>query len=221
MYCKYCKVNVDTAYDVCPLCKNPLEGTPSSVPPFPERKPRKKKSPVTFKGIYAAFTLPVIFICVLLNILLPHKYLWALMAAIGFLYVYLTIKTTVFYKGAGGAKIFSQTIMLTLLTVSIQYIFHMPEWAFSFGIPVIVITSLIMHVLLVGVFHKKKGNQYLRYMWLTSMVGVIPAILLACGLCSFAPLALASLAVSGVSLISLLIFTGRTIAEEIRKKSHL
>lgn len=221
MYCKHCNVNVNTAYDECPLCHAPLEGEPSEVAPYPERQKRKNKRPITFAGIYNSIAWPIILVCIVLNAVLPHDYLWALMVAIGALYVFFTFKTTIFYKGVGGAKVFSQTIMLTLLVISVQYIFKTSEWAFSFAIPVISMSSVAMHLVLVGIFHKKKGNQYLRYMWLTSLVGVLSAIMVAAGVVTFPYLAYSAFAVSAVSVIALLVFTGRTIEDEIKKKSHI
>ncbi len=221
MYCKHCNVNVDTAYDECPLCHAPLEGEPAVVSPYPEKQKRKNNRPVTFAGVYNAVAIPVLLVCIILNVVLPHKYLWALMVGIGLLYVYFTFKTTVFYKGVGGAKVFSQTIMLTILVVCIQYIFKTSEWAFTFAIPVISLLSVIMHLLLVCIFHRKRGNQYMRYMWLTSLVGFLPAIMYAAGIVEFPYLALTAFIVSAISVIALLVFTGRDIAEEVKKKSHI
>lgn len=222
MYCKECKVNVDGAYTICPLCKAPLEGTPADNPPFIKRKPRKKRSPVTAKGVYLVFALPVIIICIALNIVLPHRYIWAGFAVLAVIYGYLTLKTTVFYKGPGGAKVFSQTFMLSILCIAAQYIFRTAEWAFSFAVPSICILALLSHLVGYAAYRRQnKGRQYFRYMWLTSLIGFLPVIALYADVCDFVYLPLIAMCISGITVIILVIGSGRVIAEEIKKKSHI
>ncbi|MEG2457245.1 MAG: DUF6320 domain-containing protein, partial [Clostridia bacterium] len=180
MYCKYCNINVETSYPICPICKNKLEGTPLDVSVFPERKPRKLRAPVTFTGIYFFVAVAIIAICVSINIYRPARYIWSLMVAVLLLYIFLLIKHSIMYKGTGGSKIFVQTLTLSGLVIVIQYLFHMKEWAFSYGLPSIVLCSLGINILFVSIFNKK-SRDYVRYMTYTTLIGFIPAILELCG----------------------------------------
>ena len=117
MYCKNCGVHVDGIYDVCPLCKSPLEGEPAERPLYPEKHIRKIGHPVTFSSVYLLVALSINVICIAVNLTVARKYLWCVFALILTLYGYFTLKTTVFYKGPSGAKVFSQTLMLSVIFI--------------------------------------------------------------------------------------------------------
>lgn len=221
MYCKNCNVNVDGVYDVCPLCKSPLEGEPAARPPYPEKHLRKLGRPVTFSGVYSGVAAILLIVCFAVNFALPHKYIWSVFALILTLYGYFTLKTTVFYKGPDGAKLFSQTLMLSVIYVTVQYVFKTKEWCFAYAMPITIILSLIMHIVLVGVFHKRKGNSFFRYMWMTCLLGIVPAALVAAGICTEIILPMVAFGISMITLMFLVIFTGRTIFNEIKKKTHI
>ena len=175
MYCKNCGVHVDGIYDVCHLCKSPLEGEPAERPLYPEKHIRKIGHPVTFSSVYLIVALSINVICIAVNLTIARKYLWCVFALILTLYGYFTLKTTVFYKGPSGAKVFSQTLMLSVIFITAQYIFKTKEWCFAYAMPVTVISSLALHLVFVGAFRKRKGKSFFRYMWKASLLGIVPA----------------------------------------------
>lgn len=221
-YCKRCNVRVNGTNETCPLCKAPMEGVAEPFPPYPEKKAtRSKNRPITFTGVYVSLAILVLIICFALNFALPHRYIWSVFALILILYGYFTLKTTVFYKGPHGAKVFSQTLCLCVIFITAQYVFRTGEWAFAYAIPATVVISLALHLLFVGVFHKRRGNSFFRYMWLTCLLGALPAITVLAGVCTKIILPMIAFGISMITLMFLIAFTGRTIADEIRKKSHI
>lgn len=221
MYCKNCGVRVDGSYDVCPLCKAPLEGEPAVRSLYPEKRIRKSGHPVSIAGIYFIVAVQVMVISIALNLTVSTKYPWSVFALILTLYGYFTLKTTVFYKGPDGAKVFSQTLMLSVIFITAQYVFKTTEWCFAYAMPITIMVSLALHLILVGVFHKRKGNSFFRYMWMTCLLGIIPAILVAVGVCTKIVLPMVAFGISMITLIFLVAFTGRTIYGEIKKKTHI
>lgn len=220
MYCKYCNVNVNTDFDVCPLCKNKLEGTPLAEPVFPPRKPRKLRASATFSSIYIFITLSIVAICAAINILSDSKYAWSIMVFVALMYVYFLIKYSIMYKGTGGSKIFIQTTTLWLLGVAIQYIFKTPEWIWSYGLPIIVLISFAIYIIFVSIFNKR-SRDYVRYMTYTTFLGMLPAILYCANVFDYSALSSASAVVSVVMLMGLLFFSRKIIFAEFQKKGHL
>lgn len=221
MYCKNCGVHVDGIYDVCPLCKSPLEGEPAERPLYPEKHIRKIGHPVTFSSVYLIVALLINVICIAANLTVARKYLWCVFALILTLYGYFTLKTTVFYKGPNGAKVFSQTLMLSVIFITAQYIFKTKEWCFAYAMPVTIISSLALHLVFVGAFRKRKGNSFFRYMWMTCLLGIVPAAAVTAGACTEIILPMVAFGISMITLIFLVAFTGRTIYNEIKKKTHI
>lgn len=160
MYCKNCGVHVDGIYDVCPLCKSPLEGEPAERPLYPEKHIRKIGHPVTFSSVYLIVALLINVICIAVNLTVARKYLWCVFALILTLYGYFTLKTTVFYKGPNGAKVFSQTLMLSVIFITAQYIFKTKEWCFAYAMPVTVISSLALHLVFSALSAKEKASRF-------------------------------------------------------------
>lgn len=219
MYCKYCKIEVESSLTTCPLCKNKLEGEPLDIPVFLPRKPRKKHFPTSFTGLYFYIMISITLVCIAVNALVPSEYVWSLMAFLTLLYVYTTLKHTVLYKGSGGSKIFTQTLALSVLFISAQYIFKMPEWAFSYGIPAVVISSLLMQTLFVSIYHKK-SNGYVRYITYTSLIGFIPIIIDAFTHFDFSILADVCALISAVAFLGVMLLAGKTVLAEMNKKGH-
>lgn len=221
MYCKNCGVHVDGIYDVCPLCKSPLEGEPAERPLYPEKHIRKIGHPVTFSSVYLIVALSINVICIAVNLTVARKYLWCVFALILTLYGYFTLKTTVFYKGPNGAKVFSQTLMLSVIFITAQYVFKTKEWCFAYAMPVTVISSLALHLVFFGAFRKRKGNSFFRYMWMTCLLGIVPAAAVMASVCTEIILPMVAFGISMITLIFLVAFTGRTIYNEIKKKTHI
>lgn len=221
MYCKNCGVHVDGIYDVCPLCKSPLEGEPAERPLYPEKHIRKIGHPVTFSSVYLIVALLINVICIAVNLTVARKYLWCVFALILTLYGYFTLKTTVFYKGPNGAKVFSQTLMLSVIFITAQYIFKTKEWCFAYAMPVTIISSLALHLVFVGAFRKRKGMSFFRYMWMTCLLGIVPAAAVMAGAGTEIILPMVAFGISMITLIFLVAFTGRTIYNEIKKKTHI
>ena len=87
--------------------------------------------------------------------------------------------------------------------------------------PVTVISSLALHLVFVGAFRKRKGNSFFRYMWMTCLLGIVPAAAVMAGACTEIILPMVAFGISMITLIFLVAFTGRTIYNEIKKKTHI
>jgi hypothetical protein len=136
------------------------------------------------------------------------------------LYVYETLKHTILYKGSGGSKIFTQTLALSVIAISSQYIFKMSEWAFSYGLPTIVIVSLAVQTLFVSIYNKKSEN-YVRYIMYTSLIGFIPICIDAVTKFDFNILSDVCAVISAVAFLGIMLLAGKTLLSEINKKSHI
>lgn len=220
MYCKYCNVHVETDYDVCPLCKNKLEGKPLAQPVFPPRKQRKLRNAPTFSCVYTFIMLSIFSICAAINIVVDSQYAWSVMVLVALLYVYFLIKYSIMYKGTGGSKIFIQTLTLWLLGVAIQYIFKTSEWIWSYGLPIIVLLSYAIYIIFVSIFNKR-SREYVRYMMYTTFLGMLPSILYCANVFDYSVLSTTSTVVSVVMLMGLLFFSRKIIYAEFQKKGHL
>lgn len=129
--------------------------------PVVSRKAYKKIGhPVTFSSVYLIVALVVNVICIAVNLTVARKYLWCVFALILTLYGYFTLKTTVFYKGPNGAKVFSQTLMLSVIFITAQYIFKTKEWCFAYAMPVTVISSLALHLVFSALSAKEKASRF-------------------------------------------------------------
>lgn len=129
--------------------------------PVVSRKAYKKSGhPVTFSSVYLIVALSINVICIAVNLTVVRKYLWCVFALILTLYGYFTLKTTVFYKGPNGAKVFSQTLMLSVIFITAQYIFKTKEWCFAYAMPVTVISSIALHLVFSALSAKEKASRF-------------------------------------------------------------
>ena len=81
-------------------------------------------------------------------------------------------------------RIHLQSLCAPFCEITAQYIFKTKEWCFAYAMPVTVISSLALHLVFVGAFRKRKGKSFFRYMWMTCLLGIVPAAAVMAGACT-------------------------------------
>lgn len=224
-YCKYCNLHYDTPLEHCLLCNNKLELTKEEETleqtyHYPEFQ-KKKNSRRFLLRLLALLGLIAIISCVYLDLLThTEKSLsWSryVISSISYLFLLLSIIT--------GAKKSIQKITysayLTLLfLVYLGSIGNSSVWSVDYVMPFgfIAINITILFFLLIK---KRRHHDYAIYSMITSIIGILPIILLFNHRLTYTWPTITCFFYSLTTFLGILIFSPEATKEELKRRLHL
>lgn len=223
MYCRRCNVTVNCTTDVCPLCHQPVDKekkkTEFSDLPSPKGSVKKQRLDI-FSKIYIPVALLAIAICLAVNIATDPTFMWSIMAMVSLVYVYYCVRFTFIAQGNFIARIFRQTIILTIIFVIVRLTVGGNHWIFITWLPIVYFLGETM----IGVYllmNRKVSRSKLTSLFVLAIFGVIP-------ICAAYVLDLSvkwpSMVATGVSvaiMTVLFVTCHRQILSQIRRYFHI
>lgn len=148
------------------------------------------------------------------------KYLWCVFALILTLYGYFTLKPPFLQRAERRKGVFANAD-------AVRHIHYGAVYFQNERVVLCLCDARNNHIVacpapcFVGAFRKRKGKSFFRYMWMTCLLGIVPAAAVMAGACTEIILPMVAFGISMITLIFLVAFTGRTIYNEIKKKTHI
>lgn len=217
-YCDRCKVNVRGSEAVCPLCENSLAGT-SCEEIYPE-------VPTVYKQFNAYFKL-LIFLtiagcvgCVGVNILLPQSGYWSVLVLLGAVSFWITLAIAVRNKDNIAKDITIWVIIISLLSVIWDWSTGWHGWSLNFSFPIAWSMAMVSLTIIAKVM-KLRGEDYIIYLVVDALFGLAPIIFYAAGLIDVMIPSILCMALSVLSVSTLILFERKNIMDEIKKNFHL
>ncbi|MGE4548478.1 MAG: DUF6320 domain-containing protein [Intestinibacillus sp.] len=216
-YCPNCKVSVSGMPARCPLCQSGLtgEGTMSSFPP-----PLQQRTRQFFLRLLIFLSVAGALICVLINTLLPRTGAWSLFVVAGIACLWLSLGVAIRKRRSLLKNITWQAILLSTLAIVWDISTGWRAWSVNFVVPCIFLANMLLTPLLARLM-RMPTSAYLVYFCLVFTFGLIPAAFLLTGLVSVWLPSFLSVACSGISLLALCVFGGRTMLDELHRRFHL
>lgn len=217
-YCRNCKVNVDGKKSRCPLCQGELTGEPGEemYPAF--ANPRFGTSFLVKLISFIAISAAVI--CVVTDFLMTEHLSWSVISVAGIICAWLTTTVAVTYRKRVLKNITWQLFLITALSVLWDKFTGWYGWSLDFVLPCASVCAMGSIVLL-AIILKMKTSQYLLYMIIGGLYGLLPFVCIAAG---FVRVKYPSAICSGISVIfiaALLIFRGRSAKAEMERRLHI
>ena len=216
-YCPKCKVSVAGRPTRCPLCQGPLtgEGTPS---PFPPAQPQRTRQFVLRLIIF--LSVAAALICVLVNMLLPRTGAWSLFVLAGIGCLWLSLAVAIRKRRSLLKNITWQCMLFNALAIMWDVFTGWHRWSVNFVVPCIFLVTMLLTPLLARLL-RMPTSAFLVYFGLVFTFGLIPLAFLLTGLVTVPLPSALSVGFSGLSLVALIVFGGRTMLEELHRRFHL
>ena len=219
--CPYCKVGIAGDLVKCPLCQSKLTGT-GEDPCYPKFEAQKKRSIIYKIQLFLAWMLLIVGIGLdfMVGLRLPGypKLHWSLLLALWLMVVEFGIMRQ-FKPGTGSA---GKVTMLVLLTIAgwcvTAYFFGFMKITVDLVIPSALAAMITAHFVLAMI--DRNGNT-MAHLLAGLLLAVVSGVI-----CYFTktkmPLAWAvCLMVSVVLFAGAVIFRGRAVAAELRRRFHI
>ncbi len=220
--CKYCKVEVDTHNDFCPLCFNRLQEVNDLTEEFYTPRKFNETTNVTHAFIFRLFlfiSICIITICFFINELTTPTKPWFTIVIFAVLYCWILIAHTILSKQSIAKKIFLQVLAILALLYFAEKL-SVDEWLLQYVFPAISMAAVT--VLLMIIFISSRRAQFvLGFSIIFFLFGIASALLIIFKVIPFVLLNLINVVICALAFIGMLIFGSNAIKAEVAKKYHL
>lgn len=218
-YCRNCKVNVEGKKSRCPLCQGELTGE-AETEMYPAFAPPRFGSTFLVKLIsFIAISAGVI--CLVTDFLLTDGRLsWSLISAAGILCAWLTTTVAVTYRKRVLKNITWQLFLITALSVIWDRFTGWHGWSLDFVLPCACVCAMGSIILLAKLL-KMKSGEYLLYVIIGCIYGLLPFGCIAAGLVTVKYPSVICAGISVILIAALLLFRGKSTKAEMERRFHL
>ena len=216
--CPYCRIEVGGDLKKCPLCQSKLSGE-AEEPYFPRLTVQKIKSFLYKLQLFIIWIIIItgLGIDLLFGIRLPWfpDVHWSLILSM-WLIAYEFGIMRLFRKGVGSSRTMTMMvfIILALLTVT-SYFFGFMQLTLDWIAPAVITGTMIANFVLAMI--DKKGNAMV-YLLTNLLVGVLPYIVLHFINRAMPATWIICMMISVILFVGAIIFKGRAVAGEIRRR---
>ena len=219
--CQYCRIEVGGDLKKCPLCQSKLSGE-GDKPYFPKQTTQKIKSFLYKLQLFIIWVIVIAGLGVdfLFDVRIPGftTVRWSLILAMWLIAFEFGIMRQ-FKKGFGSSRKMTMMvfIILILLTVT-SYYFRFLQFTLDWIAPVVITGTMIANFVLALI--DKQGNAMV-YLLTNLLVGVLPYIVLHFRNRSTPATWIICMLMSIILFVGAVIFKGRSVAGEIRRRLNV
>lgn len=218
-FCEYCKVHVAGEAELCPLCQNRLRGQ-AGAPVFPSLTPKEWKIRRMLLRILLFVSFAAVVVCLTIDALMPESYRWPWYVAAAVGCVWICLANALLRRHNLPKNILWLVVWVSLLAVGWDAFTGWNEWSLDYVIPALCMTAMLAVAVVSKAMGRRLG-EYLVYLIIDSLFGVVPLIFLLLGWVRVRYPSIICAAVSVLSLGAMWAFQGGAMVEEIKKRLHL
>ena len=216
--CPYCQIEVGGDLKKCPLCQSKLSGQ-SAGPYFPKQTTQKIRSFLYKLQLFIIWTVIIAGLGTdfLFNVRIPYfpQVRWSLILAM-WLIAFEFGMMRQFTKGTGSSRKVTMMVFIILaLTMITSYYFGVLQFTLDWIAPIVITGTMIANFVLAMI--DKKGNAMV-YLLTILLVGVLPYIVLHFRHKETPATWIICMLSSIILFVGAVIFKGRVVAAEIRRR---
>lgn len=220
LYCEKCGMHIAGKRTFCPLCSMPLrehgESTPEIFPAIPWQDGRTH----LFLRLLIFLSIAVTVVCCAVNAMLPQTGAWSLFVAGGVACMWISVSMAIRKRGNIYKNILWQAFLLSALAVLWDLLTRWRGWSLDYALPIILAIAIVTMTVIARCM-KLRIQDYMVYLLIDMVFGMIPVALLAAGVLQNRLPSIVSITVTLIHLAALIVFEGKNILLEIRKLLHL
>lgn len=218
-YCKKCGVGVTGTAVRCPFCQNELTGEPDGENVFPDIPLEGEQNWLLIRLLILGSVIAA-GVCVAVNVSLPQTGWWSLFVVAGVISGWISGGIILKKRGNLLKAIFWQVCVVSILVVIWDFWTGFWGWSIDFVLPISYAGSMIAILTFAWSMHLPP-QEYLLYLLLNILTGFLPLVFLLFGMLHIVYPSVICVFISVVLLAVLLLFQGRALKEEVRRRFHM
>lgn len=224
-YCERCKVNIAGEQENCPLCNGYLapddgNSTNSDAEEIFPMIPTIYHQYNFFFRIMIWVSVIVTVVSFAINFAWPEHGLWSLVVAAGISSFWALMIFAVRKRRDLSKSILYQLLIASLLVVVWDRFMGWHRWSIDYVIPILCVSGMLSMGILSRVM-KQYINDPMLYLSIYGALGFVPLIPLVFGWLNVIYPSLICVVISVISLSGLLLFRGRQMKQELKKRMHV
>ncbi len=219
-YCEKCGVHVIGSPFCCPLCQGPLTGeTDGTGDAYPDIPFAGGGHQMLFR-LLALGTVVAVVVCIAVLLCLPEHWVAALSGIAGLASGWLTVGIAVKKRGRPLKAVFWQVCVLSILVLAWDHGTGWRGWSLNYVLPILYTCTMLAMAVIARFLHLRSPD-YLLYLLMNILLGLIPLVLLLRGVLRAVYPAVICAAVSVIFLAILILFEGPALKDELLRRLHL
>lgn len=224
-YCEKCKVYVPSTREHCPLCQRPLTQAPDQSPSFYDEEVFPYLPTIYHQHnllIRTALFLSVVacVLCLTLNFLLMPDNWWSLFVLAGVGAAWLTVAQAIRKRSSFCKHVLYQVVTIALVAVLFDLLTGFLLWSTTYVIPALCLFAMVV-IGITAVIRRLRINDYIIYMLLSALFGIVPLIFLPLNLVTASWPTVIAAAAGIIYLAGLILFIGRDTWRELLRRLHV
>lgn len=219
MICEQCSIRLLGTKNTCPFCGSTLTGTPVRESAFPALQ--VGQPPNWFALRLSLFiTVAAAIICVTINASVTPEKWWSLFILGGLCSLWCTIGLALYKRRNVLKLILWQVGLVVGLSILWDILTGFHRWSINFVLPIICTVTLIVLPVIARVM-KRDIRDYIIYLMIDMIWGVSAFVLIICGLLTVLLPTYICLGTSVLIMSAFIVFQGKTLWSELRRRMHI
>lgn len=220
-HCPACAVYVKGDWSICPLCQTQLKEEKSDqsgetdFPDVPLKFNRKK-----IKNILSLSSVLIIFLYFIAHFIWRFEFFDFEYVLFGIMITWLMMLVIIRKRRNIVKGIVYILLLFSMISLYFDYINGWLGWSMTFVIPILCISALISMFISIQLVHLK-AEDYVLYLQLAAIIGLIPVIFLVMDWVVFSLPSLMSIFFSLLMSIAVFFRHRRAVINELEKRMHV
>lgn len=217
--CDHCKVEINGDWATCPLCRQAIDQTGEVIPSsYPD-------VPLQFNNQRIIKWLVWLSLLIIL-VIFAFAYIWRGEirvfegAVLGIGTIWLIVLIIVRKRRNLAKSVLYLLVSLSLVSAYLDYLLGWTGWSLTYAIPIFCSASLVGMFVSTRLVYLKPGD-YILYLAVADILGLVPAIFLIFGWVTVATPAGISVFLSVLTLILIVLFRWPDIRRELEKRTFI
>lgn len=155
----------------------------------------------------------------IINNTVGPKFHWSWIVILGIVYSLVTIWYSIKKNVNIASHVMVQTICATIIVVLLDWIIGYNGWSIKLALPILCSTANITMLILL-IINQKGYPKYALYQFIIFVWSLIPVLLLLLSIVKLGIFIMISLGISTVTIISTILFCGKEMKEELKRRFH-
>jgi hypothetical protein len=222
LFCRQCKVTIKSDFKRCPLCGGALSGTldpgddvfpviPSVLKPF-----KRLIQLIAFGTIVAA----VLSVAIDIALHSGHDLGWSLFVIAGLASLWLSFGIANKRWWNIPKNIMFQLIILSAMEIAWDYFTGFHKWSLNFVIPIMFSASIVALSVFAKI-GKLRPSDYMLILFIINIISLCSLLLIVFHLVTVLYPALVCFTFSVISSARIILFEGKPLWEELKRRTHL
>lgn len=216
--CNRCQVIINSEDNFCPLCNNRIEdGLVDEVFPIIPTIYRQHSLLGKILGFLSIFGA---ILCLILNLFINHTLSWSWFVLAGIGSFWFTVKIAIKRRKHYMKTLFTELNAIIILAIIWDYFTKWHGWSISYVLPLLGV-AYTFTVFIMRIFFKEPIKDYIIYVYMNCLIGLLPIILIIFNLVNTYWPAITSIITSFFALTFLYIFNYQSLQKEIKRRFHI